>query len=80
MYGRQQCGAFSDGQTARFRNADPDESLAFACERRRHVQRNRRLSKTMTACSGRVQANGTPVNNLINFGGTPFTPPSATSL
>ncbi|MGA8877941.1 MAG: DUF2163 domain-containing protein [Candidatus Korobacteraceae bacterium] len=37
-------------------------------------------SKTMTACSGRVQANGTPVNNLINFGGTPFTPPSATSL
>lgn len=36
--------------------------------------------KTMTACAGRKQANGTAVNNLLNFGGTPFTPPATTSL
>ena len=36
--------------------------------------------KTMTSCAGRVQANGTAVSNILNFGGTPFTPPSATSL
>jgi uncharacterized phage protein (TIGR02218 family) len=36
--------------------------------------------KTMTACGGRVQANGTAVNNLINFGGTPFVPPSSSAF
>ena len=60
-------GAFSDGQTARFRNADPDESLAFACERRRHVQRNRRLLQDddrMLGSSASKRNTGQQLNQL----------------
>lgn len=36
--------------------------------------------KTMTMCAASVETGGTSVNNLLNFGGTPFTPPSSTAL
>ena len=37
-------------------------------------------SKTMSMCSSVVQISGVSTNNLINFGGTPFTPPSTDAV
>lgn len=36
--------------------------------------------KTLTSCKGRVQANGTPVDNSLHHGGTPFVPPPSTTV
>jgi uncharacterized phage protein (TIGR02218 family) len=37
-------------------------------------------SKTMAACATNKTAAGTVVNNLINFGGTPYVPPASSAV